>query len=355
MKIAVIGGGNIGTLMAAEMAAKDHEVSILTSKPEQWSNQVSIYDDQDKLLSTSKISQITSNAESALRNAELIFVTVPAQLFPATATRVLPFIQPEQTIGIIPGSGGAEFAFAKHIQRGGALFGYQRVHSIARLRKYGHSVYMLGRKSNLQIASIPSATATKLAKLNSSLFDLPCKTLPNYLSVTLTPSNPILHTTRLYSMFKNYQSGKFYHENYLFYESWNNDSSEALLACDDELQQLCQIIPLDLSSVQSLMHYYESKTASELTKKLRSITAFKGITSPMIETDHGWIPDFTSRYFVADFAYGLKIIKDIAKLYEVSTPTLDQIWNWYAATVHPRDYFRLDLTKVEFERIYHSA
>ena len=33
MKITVIGGGNIGTLISAEMAYKGHEVTVFTSRP----------------------------------------------------------------------------------------------------------------------------------------------------------------------------------------------------------------------------------------------------------------------------------------------------------------------------------
>lgn len=352
MNVTIIGGGNIGTLMAAEIASRGHIVTMLTSKPEYWSQQISVYDADDTLLMTGNLAHITSDPKSALSTADLIFVTVPAQLFAPTAHRILPFITQNQAIGVVPGSGGAEFAFTEHIRRGGTLFGYQRVHSIARLKEYGHSVYMLGRKPSLQIASIPSDVTDDLARLNSEFFDIPCETLANYLAVTLTPSNPILHTTRLYSMFKSYHPGDFYPENYRFYESWTDDSSATLLACDAELQQLCQTIPLDLSSVKSLMLHYESNTATELTRKIRSITAFKGITSPMIRTDAGWIPDFTSRYFSSDFCYGLKIIKDIAALYSLPTPTIDRAWQWYVDLAHPEKYFHLDLTKDEFLAIY---
>lgn len=36
MNITVVGGGNIGTLMAAEAAAKGHNVTVYTSRPGEW-------------------------------------------------------------------------------------------------------------------------------------------------------------------------------------------------------------------------------------------------------------------------------------------------------------------------------
>lgn len=352
MKVAVVGGGNIGTLMAAEIAAKGHEVTILTSKPQQWSKNITVFDAHEHLIVTGELTQVTADPSQAISDAEIIFVTVPAQLFAQTAQRISPFLNPNQAIGIVPGAGGAEFAFRAALQLGCPLFGLQRVHSIARLKEYGHSVYMLGRKPKLEVGAIPSHQSSHFARLVSDFLDLPCTPLSNYLSLTLTPSNPILHTTRLCSMFQEYHTGVFYPANLPFYETWDDASSTLLIACDTELQTLCAKIPLDLSAVISLTEYYESQTPAALTAKIRSIKAFKGILSPMSETPDGWIPDFSSRYFVSDFCYGLKIIQSLARLYQVPTPSIDRVWQWYANLVKPNDFFKLDLDRQELIQLY---
>ena len=176
----------------------------------------------------------------------------------------------------------------------------QRVHSISRLKEYGRSVHMLGRKSMLYIGSIPSSEATNICKLVEPLFDIPCKALKNYLAVTLTPSNPILHSTRIYSMFKDWKPGVVYPRNFLFYEDWDDASSDMLICCDSEEQSLCGVLPICLDEVVSLRTYYESQDAKAMTKKIRGIKAFKGLTSPMKKTDNGWIPNFESRYFMEE-------------------------------------------------------
>lgn len=61
------------------------------------------------------------------------------------------------------------------------------------------------------------------------IFDMPCKSLPNYLSVTLTPSNSIFHTSRLYSLFKNWHEGITYSRNIMFHEEWNDEVSEIMI------------------------------------------------------------------------------------------------------------------------------
>ncbi|MGN9136324.1 NAD/NADP octopine/nopaline dehydrogenase family protein [Clostridium sp. HCP1S3_B4] len=140
----------------------------------------------------------------------------------------------------------------------------------------------------------------------------------------------------------------------MFYEKWTDDSSEMLIACDKELQELCDKISLNLESVKSLTEYYESSSASQMTHKIRNIKAFKGLTSPMKKTKNGWVPDFTSRYFKSDFSFGLKIIKDIAEEFDLRTPNIDTVWKWYedVALSYGEEVFKLNTNKEEFVELY---
>ncbi len=354
MKITIIGGGNIGTLMAAEFACKGHDVTMYTSKPDGWQREVSVYDRDDNILFKGKLTTITDSMQKAVEDAEYIWVTTPAMLFSRVSENMLPYVHSGQKIGVVPGSGGAEFAFRGLMKKGCILFGLQRVHSIARIKEYGKKVYELGRKPEIQIGAIPSSAKEDICNVVRNLFNMPCASTDNYLSITLTPSNPILHTARLYSIFKEYTLGVTYPRNFLFYEEWTDDSSEILLACDKELQILCDVIPLDLSSVKSLREHYESKTIAAMTKKISGINAFKGLTSPMKKVDKGWVPDWDSRYFTTDFSFGLKIIKDIAGMFKVPTLHMDKIWDWYVETANPdrAKVFSMQLDTKSFLEIY---
>ena len=72
MNITVIGGGNIGTLMAAEAANKGHNVTVYTSKPYKWGNSIDVYDSDDNLLIRGVMSKITDNMEAALKDADYV-------------------------------------------------------------------------------------------------------------------------------------------------------------------------------------------------------------------------------------------------------------------------------------------
>ncbi len=354
MKMTIIGGGNIGTLLAAEMAHKGHDVTIYSSKAELWNHEISVMDSEENVLLKGCIVEATSSMEKALKDAEVVWITMPSQTFEVLVNQIAPYAKKGQKFGIVPGSGGAEFAFSKLIEKQCVLFGLQRVHSIARLKEYGKSVYMLGRKSELQVGVIPVTKTFEIAKMLEQEFNMPCVPLPNYLSVTLTPSNPILHTTRLFTLFHNYHEGKTYPRNYLFYEEWDDESSQMLIACDIELQNLCKKIPMDLTAVKSLREHYQSENASAMTKKISTITAFLGMKSPMKFGDSGWTPDFDSRYFTADFSYGLKVIQEISNLFCVPTPNIDRVWNWYK-TVSPENAnkaFQMKLSMSDFLQLY---
>ena len=329
MRVTVIGGGNIGTLMAAEISRKGHEVTVCTSKPHLWKSAIEVYDGEDGFVFCSGDINIVSSYKDALHNAEVIFITLPSHLLYRTAQEILPYISAGQKIGIIPGGGGAEFLFGNIIERGAELFCFQRVHCIARLKEYGKSVRALGRKQNIEIASIPSQSAKEICKIISAFFDMPCIAMPNYLCSTMTPSNNVLHTARLYTMFLDYSEGKKYPRNYSFYEEWTDEASSVMLELDRERKAVCAALPADLSLVKGIDEHYESFTPQDMTGKIKSIPAFKGILTPMIKVGEGYIPDFQSRYFTSDFSYGLKIIKDLAKTFGVQTPKIDEVLNWY--------------------------
>ena len=350
----IIGGGNIGTLLLAEFANKGYMPSVHTSDPKRWGDTIEVYDHHDSLCYSTSGFTVTNDLKEAVSKADMIWITYPASMFEDIADKLYPLISPQQTLVILPGAGGAEFAFREVIKKGCSIIGFERVHSISRLKSYGHAVSMLGRKASLNIGSIPASRASEFAPVIEELFDMPCSYYENYLNVTLVPSNPILHTTRLYSMFKDYTPGKEYEKNPFFYREWDDSSSEMLISCDQELQTLCKAFSkLNLKGVKSLCEHYESYTVDSMTKKISTITAFKDLVSPLKKTETGWIPDFSSRYFKSDFSYGLKIIKDIAGLTSVPISNINRIWDWYITTTGDTEYFSLeDMDLEDFYRIY---
>jgi len=330
-KICIIGGGNIGTLLLGDLGLKENiYISLLTSKPSKWNNEIQVYNPDNSIKYSSRVDRISDNPLNVVSGADIIISTLPSHIFPTIFRKVKPFIKAGTWIGVMPGSGGCEFYCKEIVEKGCTLFGFQRVHGIARIKKYGKSVYDLGKKNELYIAAIPPNKTVEVCSVMEDLFDMKCHALSNYLNVTLTPSNPILHTTRLYAMFNGYREGMYWDNIIEFYEQWTDEDSKILMECDAELHEMCnRIMGLDLTAVKSLKKHYESETPELMTEKISKINAFKGIKAPMVKTNKGYIPDFKSRYFLEDFPYGLCIIKGFCNVVKVVTPSIDKVLMWY--------------------------
>ena len=330
---------------------------IYTSSPELYDGHLNIVDETGVTTLQGDIELATNNPETAFGNTDFIIVAVPSTMMAEMAETIYIHSDFRPIIGVVAGNGGSECAFRKCIARGNVFFGMERVPAVARLVQKGKTVRSVGYRQELHIASLPKSKVTECADLISNIFDKPCKVIPNFLNLTMTPSNPILHTARLKTLFANWHPGLVYERVPLFYEDWDNASSELLIACDNEVQNICRELPeFDLKYVKSLREYYESPTAEAMTKKISSIPAFKGLETPTVKVEGGLIPDLHSRYFAADFSYGLAIIKQIADFANVKTPNIDIIMAWYKSiAIEKKDFNFKDygiFNRMDFEKFY---
>ncbi len=330
MKITIVGGGNIGTQFAVHCAEKGNSVIVFTSKPEIFEKHLIIVDEDDNIIHEGDITCATNDPIVAFRDTELILITLPSTMMENIAETIYEYSNTNTIIGVVPGNGGSECAFKKCIERGNIFFGIERVPAIARLIKKGAKVRSIGYRDELHVASLPRMYAEKCAEIVGCIFNKKCSVIPNYLNLTMTPSNPILHTTRLRSLFEDWNKNITYEHVPLFYEEWDDKSSELLISCDEEVQDICRALPdMMLEYVVSLKIHYESPTIKDMTAKISSIKAFMGLKTPTEEIHGGLVPDLHSRYFIADFSYGLAIIQQIARFAKVSTPNIDATMEWY--------------------------
>ena len=328
--IGIVGGGNIGTALALELENRGFNVCLYTRNPEIWSKDVDLYED-DFLVCKTRISVVTDDLETLCRSCKTIVITYPPQLFRELSSDMFPLILDGATLIAVPGLGGFEYVFNKFLEKKCTLLGLQRVPAVYRIIERGKSVSIKGRrKEGLHVASIPFRSECDVRSIVESVFNMRCTTLSNYLGITLTPSNPILHTSRLYALFGDYPYDHVFRNNPLFYGDWDDKSSKMLLDCDDELMTILeQLDGIDTSSIRSLKLHYESSTVEAMTDKIRSIWSLGAIKSPMVSNDDGYAVDWGSRYFQSDFPHGLLIIKSISKIVNVDTPTIDLIIGWY--------------------------
>lgn len=328
--ICICGGGSLGHVIAGWLSAKSKaKVNILTRKPELWGTSIFVATHQDGTLH-GLLSKVSSAPEDVVPEADVVLFCYPGFMIAPELERIRGHIGKHTYVGSIFSSTGFFFEAHKILPSTQPLWGFQRVPFISRVNQYGRSASLLGYKSCYHIAveHVSDYDRQVFADMISDWFERPVYLLKNYLEASLTNSNPLLHTARLYTMFGAENEGHIYTHMINFYEDWTIEAADMLIKMDNEFFNLLKVLPVTEGYLSPILDYYESSDAESLARKLSSIKAFKGIASPMIQTENGWIPDYRSRYFTEDFPFGLKYIWELAHEHGIPCPNIDIVYNW---------------------------
>lgn len=340
-KVCVVGGGNIGIACAVDLSLKkEFSVIIYTHKAKNLPNYFTKIDTYKNLEVKSNYIEMTDDANAAFNNTSIVLVTLPSFLIENFVKEVAVY-NPE-IIFYIPGYGSKELFSKPLVEKGIAVAGLERVPYIARLHN-STTVYS-SKKKEISCAALDSNKTEYACKMLEDFFDIPCLRIRNYLTVSFTPSNPILHTSRLYSMFKNCTLNTEIPNQIRFYADWNNEASEVLISMDKELENICgSFADLDLSQFKSIREHYESFDVESMTRKLSSIHSLKDIFSPLRKNKHDtkYFIDASSRYFCEDFPFGLCILRGFAEIADVKTPCMDRVLKWFE-NIFNVEYFDSD-------------
>ncbi|WP_338523842.1 NAD/NADP octopine/nopaline dehydrogenase family protein [Pseudomonas batumici] len=354
LKVAICGGGRTGHLNAVLFKQlPDVQVSLLTHNPEvveqharQGSMQALL---PDGSTLSARLDRVTDDARLAVEEADLVIITVPAHVRAQTLQAIAPHLSTEKPVyvGAIPGFCGfdwlAESALADRPNL--VIWGMKDVPHTAFDLKPGLSVKMGGGKSQLYVATHARESAASRQHLHQLLTRLygPCVTmLDHYLEITLTPGNPIMHSSVIYGLIGPY--GQWHRKIFPRPLCWWTECPELgayfLERMDQESQDLCAVISqrlgVDLSSVKSLKQeiveaYGEQiRDPSSMLSILRSNQAYNDILAPMVPADNraGYVIERESRAFNEDVAYGLVLLVEMAKRFDLKVPYIEEVLNW---------------------------
>lgn len=326
MNITICGGGSLGLVCAAVLAShKDVHVSLLTGHPQEWKRQIRCTDPNGKIYE-GKLVAVSRNPIEVIVGADYVLLCQPGYLIADTLRSIKPYLG-HAVVGSIVGSTGFFFFAHELLPTATPLFAFQRTPYIARVKSYGNSGLLLGYKPRVYVATEKIENRAAFRLQWEYLIDTPISLLDSFYEASLTNSNPILHTGRLYSLWHNWQ-GETWSQPLLFYKEWTDEASNLLIQMDKEFMRILDALHIPQGHIPRLLDYYESYDASSLTKKISSIAAFQTIVAPMKNTPNGWIPDFGSRYFTEDFPYGLYFIKHLADEYHIAAPCINKVYDW---------------------------
>jgi len=293
-----------------------------------------------------KAAVVSKEAADAVPQADYIIVALPSFALRNVLTGLKPHLKAGAIVYIMPGQGGADFV-AKEILGEEIKAGKVTVAGIipmplnCRIDEFGKKVQLAAFKSVYDLASIPAKKAPQAARVLSKLLRKKVRVIGNYAGISLHASNPNIHPGRVYSLFKDFAAGKTYPENPLFYETWDDDSSEWVQKISDERvkiwETICEKFPSagKPKQVPHIKPYIEAiykgqiADTSTLAKCFNTNDGFKGFKSPMKEEGGAFVPDFKNRYFTEDFPEGFCMYKGIADLAGVETPTIDTILGFF--------------------------
>jgi hypothetical protein len=174
------------------------------------------------------------------------------------------------------------------------------------------------------------------------LYEAPVTLLKDYLEITLTPGNALMHPAVLYALIG--PGAPF--ENTPFNEPlcWWSDcpqaGAELLEACDAENQAIRRAsearLGIDLSSVkplrQELIEAYGEQIEDDRTMYtlLRTNRAYAGIRAPLAPNPDGpgLVIDRDSRAFHEDIAFGQALLVSMAARLGIAAPTISKTYNW---------------------------
>lgn len=382
LKVVICGGGRTGHLNAILFKQLPNvQVSMLTRNLdviEQHAHQTpmqALLPDGSTL--EARLDRVTNDAKTAVEDADIVIITVPAHARPQTLRAIAPHLSSSKPvyIGAIPGFCGFDWLAEASLadRRNLVIWGMKDVPHTAFELSPGRSIKMGGGKSQLYVATHARESQASRQQLQEMLTRLygPCVTLlDNYLEITLTPGNPIMHSSVIYGLIGPY--GQWHRKIFPQRMCWWTECPELgayfLERMDQESQDLCAVISqrmgIDLSSVKSLKQEIveaygdQIRDRSSMLSILRTNQAYNNILAPMVPADDnraGYVIERESRAFNEDVAYGLVLLVEMAKRFDLRVPYIEEVLQWSVAYMHGLRDSALDYFPSQWPRTASAA
>ena len=346
-KIAVIGAGNGGHAMAAYKTLDGFEVSLF-ELPRFENNIRHVLDtghitiEWPSRKETVTVHHVTTDIATALRGAEIVFVVVPAFGHKTMAEACAPYVEDDQIIILMPGSGGSlEFANifkAQGVDKDILLCECCTLPYGARLAKPGHVLI------HIEAVTLPTGvfpahrTDEAIARLQE-VYPVIVPTA-NVLEAAINNPNPIVHpaATLLSATRIEYSGGEFY----LYKEGMTPAVARVYEALEQERLALLDRLGLKLYHFASLeaRGYNLGETVEECHNRIlnTSLDAAFGADSIEEGIQMKGPASMQDRFVTEDVPYGLVLLSTLGKLLDIPTPISDAIIN-LSGTINRIDYW----------------
>lgn len=334
-KIAIIGAGNGGFAISANLALAGHCVNLYElPRFEKNVTEVrrigGIEITGASRTGFTKLNRITTDIKEAIKDTSYIFVVTQAVAHEEIARLVAPYIKSEQTIFILPGSGGS-LIFSKVFHEENLRINVDIAEALSlpyACRKTGAAsvnvIRMLGAKSGKNgIGALPSKHTAKVVSAFNEIYP---NTFPmtNVLETALCNSNFLKHpaVTLLNVGRIEYSKGEFW-----FYKEGITPSvARVIEALDSETKPIFRKLGFNIISPKQADVVRYEKNWDERHAAIR-------------ELGHKGPRDTKTRFITEDVPIGLVMIASFGKWLGIPTPTYDSIIN-LSSVINGVDYWK---------------
>ncbi len=353
-QLVICGGGSSAHTLIPLLSNSAFDVSIYTSRPSLWHKEITV-EQQDangnKLRSiTGSLKTATDNPGEIIPDADYIVLCMPVHQYRICLNEIFQHINRNKTVfvGTMYGQGGFNWMVdemkCKYGIDNAVTFAFGLLPWICRIIEYGHIGVTYGPKEcNYAACSQPSL----FEQLDTDFFEMityrwfgtgHTKQCDNFLSLTLSVDNQIIHTSRCYGLYKKY--GKTWNKKDdvpMFYKDYDQLSADILKDLDNDYSKIRNLIKekypqnnyeymLDYLSLERFS--YQSQNTDIKESFVNSKTLAR-IETPVVKNDDGlWEIDRNHRFFKDDIYYGICIAKWIADKLNVTVDTIDEILRW---------------------------
>ena len=338
MELAVLGAGNGGITIAADMTLAGHKVRLFefpqfkeNLEPLKRAGGIHLVGVGRKGFAELKV--MTTDIEEALDGLDMIVAAMPAFGHKPLAKLCAPYLKNSHIIVLAPGStlGCLEFLKVLKEEGGHPKIKIAEVHTLPyACRGSDAEVRILLEVKKLWLAAFPALDTPDVIAKFKELYSIsePGK---NILDVGMNNGNPIAHPgpALLNAGRVEYAKGEFYH----YQEGITPHVAHIVQALDDERLALCR--KMEFPAIPTIERMY--LTGYGITKS-SLYEAFH--TSPVFCGDHPiqGPKSIMDRYYLEDTAYGLVTWSSLGKTIGVPTPTIDAVIQ-LISVLHQKDYF----------------
>jgi tauropine dehydrogenase len=350
MRICICGGGNAVHVMASDMGAReDLWVGIYAPFQDEAKRMQAGLDRSGGRISRHLRGQVTdgkpdlvsADPAKVVPDADVVLIPLPSFSHESTLREIGPYLKDGCTVVALPGQGGfnwlARSVLGPEKSSNIVVAGTNQLPYQCRVLEYGSSVDLIGHKRQIKVATEPSDQAGDVARLLTDLIGVTeVVPLPNFLTVALTPANQVIHPTIMYGLFHDYTEPLA--EPPLFYQNTDDFTADVMQKTSDEVLAIASAlqaatglnIPVpSLDEMMREMYGDELKDPSTMKSIFRTNLGYQGLFAPTIKTDDGrFAPNFEYRYLSEDIPRGQCVLKGLALLAGVSTPTIDRLIRW---------------------------